>query len=311
VCGVEGSRGEGVMGSWGTGLYQNDTGLDVRETYRNVRKFGFRGKDLAGIVRDCCAVTSPPESEDDMVGLLALSDLLWRDGALPREMKAEALRLTKSAALLDRWDDEKSRKQQKAQLDKLAQQLASPQRAKPAPSKPPYIEQCDFEIGEVLAYPWPGGFWTLLKVIAYFTRFRGKSPICEVLEWNSDKLPTAAQIGSIPFRKQKDIPIIGAARPEQTVAELIELKRLPKGATWSDYEDQMIAPHIPILRISERDPHFHRVKRLGLKAPSQRPFLNHWFVASNAWTSWKDLPGKLESYFPPDHDFPEDDTELT
>jgi hypothetical protein len=34
-------------------------------------------------------------------------------------------------------------------------------------------------------------------------------------------------------------------------------------------------------------------------------------VASNAWTGWKDLPGKLESYFPPDQDWPEDDTELT
>ena len=40
------------MGSWGTGLYQSDTGLDVRTTYRECKKFGFRGEDLAAVVRD-------------------------------------------------------------------------------------------------------------------------------------------------------------------------------------------------------------------------------------------------------------------
>ncbi|HEY7690247.1 MAG TPA: hypothetical protein VH835_16220 [Dongiaceae bacterium] len=288
------------MGSWGTGIYQNDAGLDVRGTYRDLRKLGFRGGDLAEIVLESCGAASPPESEDDIVAHLALADLLWRDGLLPADMQEAALRLIKSPALIERWDDAKSRRQQQAVLDKLAQQLAAPQRAKPAPAKPPYIEQCDFEIGEVLAYPWPEGAWTLLKVIAWFTRFRGKSPICEVLEWDKAALPTAAEIAGIPFRKQKDVPVIGAARPEQTVAELIALKRLPPGAAWKDYEDQMVAPHIPIIRIADRDPHFQKVKRLGMKAPSQRPFLNHWFVATNAWTTWKDLPNRLQNYWWPE-----------
>jgi hypothetical protein len=291
------------VGSWGPGLYQNDVGLDVRGTYRDCRKLGFRGEDLAGIVRESCGVASPAASEDDMVGLLVLADLLWKDGQLPKAMQAEALRATKAPALLARWEDAKSKRQQQALLDKLAKQLAAPPRAKPAPAKPPYIEQSDFELTEVLAYPWPEGAWTLLKVIAWFTRFRGKSPICEVLEWDKARLPTAAEIARIPFRKQKDIPIIGAAGPEQTVAELIALKRLPPGSAWADYEAQMIAPHIPIIRTSDRDPHFHKVKRLGLKAPSQRPFLNHWFVASNAWTTWKDLPNRLPNYW-----WPEDET---
>jgi hypothetical protein len=283
------------VGNWGTGLYQNDAGLDVRDTYRDCKKLGFGGADLAEIVLDAVAAT--PGSEDGILARLALADLLWKDGLLTKDMQKAALRLIEDSALHMQWDDAKSQRQQRAVLDKLAERLASPQTKKPGKTKPSYIEKCDFEIGEVLAYPHPAGAWTLLKVIAWFTRFRGKSPICEVLDWESSRLPTDTEIKRIPFRKQKDIPIIGAARPEQTVAELIELKRLPPGSTWSDYEDQMIAPHIPIIRISERDPHFHKAKRLGMKAPSQRPFLNHWFVASNAWTTWKDLPGKLDSYF--------------
>lgn len=299
------------MGSWGPGLYQSDTGLDVRGTYRECKKFGFRGEDLAAVVRDTLGLAAAPESEDDILAHLALADLLWKDGMLPKELRDTALRLIKTPVLTQRWEDQKSQRAQQAQLDKLAKQLASPQPAKAAKIKPPYIEQCDFATDEILAFPHPAGAWTLLRVIAYFTRFRGKSPICEVLDWEGRELPSAAAIKKIPFRKRPGTPILGAAHPEETIASLIELKRLPKGATWSDYEDQMIAPHIPIVRISERDPHFHKINRLGIKAPSQRPFLKHWFVPTNAWTTWKDLPARLDEYFAPEPVWPEDDTELT
>ncbi len=299
------------MGSWGTGLYQSDIGLDVRGIYRECKKFGFRGGELAAVVRDTLGLGPKTESEDVALAHLALADLLWKDGMLPEDLRDAALRLIKTPALHPRWDDRKSQRAQQVQLDKLAKQLASPQRATAARTKPPYIEQCDFETGEILAYPHPEGAWTLLRVIAYFTRFRGKSPICEVLDWEGRELPSAAAIKNIPFKKRIGIPIIGAARPEETVASLIEMQRLPKGATWSDYEDQMIAPHIPIIRMSERDPHFHKAKRLGIKAPSQRPFLNHWYVPTNAWTGWKDLPARLDEYFAPEPVWPEDDTELT
>ena len=299
------------MGSWGTGLYQNDTGLDVRDTYRECKKFGFRGEDLAAVVRDTLGFGPKPESEDDTLALLALADLLWKDGMLPKDLRDAALRLIETSDLHLRWEDRKSQRAQQAQLEKLAQQLGSPQPAKPAKTKPPYIEQCDFETGEILAYPHPEGAWTLLRVIAYFTRFRGKSPICEVLDWEGSKLPSASAIKNIPFKKREGTPILGAARPEETVASLIELKRLPPGATFADYEDQMIAPHIPIIRMSERDPFFHKVNRLGIKAPSQRPFLSHWYVPRNARTTWKDLPVRLDEYFAPEPEWPEDDTELT
>jgi hypothetical protein len=53
----------------------------------------------------------------------------------------------------------------------------------------------------------------------------------------------------------------------------------------------MIAPHIPIIRRSERDP------QAPVTVFSQRPFLGDWWVPRNAWTTWKDLPGQLEVYF--------------
>lgn len=52
------------MGSWGTGFYQNDIGLDVRGIYRECKKFGFRGGDLAAVVRDSLGLGAQPESEE-------------------------------------------------------------------------------------------------------------------------------------------------------------------------------------------------------------------------------------------------------
>jgi hypothetical protein len=49
--------------------------------------------------------------------------------------------------------------------------------------------------------------------------------------------------------------------------------------------------------MSDRDPDFHKAKRTGARITPRRPFLNHWFVATNAWTGWKGLPDKLHTYF--------------
>jgi hypothetical protein len=284
------------VGTWGTGLYQSDVTVDVRDIYRDCKKLGFAGGDLASVVMETVGF-QPVEDEDGALGYLALSDLLWRDGMLPREVKERALRLIRDSKLPLRFEDSASRKKQQAMLDALAAKLGSPQPKAPANRKPPYIEQCDFEIGEVLAYPAPDGAWSLLRVIAYFTRFRGRSPICEVLAWNVTTVPPAARIKRLSFKRRKGIPIVGELRQTETLAELIEQKRLPPGSTWQDYVDQYVSPHIPVIRVSERDPHFHKVQRTGTQAPSQRPFHGDWWVPRNGWTTWKDLPAQLETHF--------------
>ena len=97
--------------------------------------------------------------------------------------------------------------------------------------------------------------------------------------------------------RQKDIPILGELKKDEMLKGLIEFKRLPAGATWQDYVDQYVAPHIPIIRVSERDPHFRKIVRTGINTPSERPFHSDWWVATNAWTTWKDLWMRLEGYF--------------
>src|SRR5262245_33445792 len=138
------------------------------------------------------------EDEDGALGYLALADLLWKDGMLRREVEERALRLIRDAKLPQRFEDSATQKKQQAMLDALAAKLSSPQAKAPARRKQQYIEQSDFAVGEVLAYPLPADTWALLRVIAYCTRFRGRSPICEVLAWNVAAIPP--QPGSRGFR---------------------------------------------------------------------------------------------------------------
>ena len=282
------------MGTWGTGLYQSDVAEDVRATYRDCKKLGFSGSDLAEMVLETAGAS--PDSEDGKLAQLALADLMCKDRMLPKALQRAALRIVESPELPARFDDAASRKKHRKMLDALGAKLAAatPDDAK---RKPPYIERCDFAIGEVLACPLPRGKWALLRVVAYHTRFRGKSPICEALAWNLAAIPPAAKIGKLRFLRQKNLPILGELKKEEMLAGLIAHKRLPKGATWQDYVDQYSGPYIPVIRVSERDPQFHKVVRTGVSTPPARPFHSDWWVATNAWTTWKDLWMKLEGYF--------------
>jgi hypothetical protein len=284
------------MGMWGTGLYQSDAASDVRGVYRDCRNLGFSGADLVSIVLDTAGLAAA-DTDDYAPAYLALADLLWKDGTLPASVKATALGLIQTAKLPERFEDAFSRRKHAAVLLNLAERLRSVPPKQAAAPKPPYIEQCDFEVGEVLASPLPRARWALLRVIAYFTRFRGRSPICEPLAWDIAAIPPAAKIKRLRFLRRKNIPILGEARKDEMLKGLIDHQRLPADATWQDYVDQYIAPHIPIIRVSERDPHFRKVVRTGVNTPSERPYHGDWWVATNAWTTWKELWMRLEGYY--------------
>ena len=280
------------MGVWGAGLYQSDIALDLRAAYRDGGKLGFSGEKLAALAIDMAAAG---EEERDIADLV-VADLLWRDGWLSPARREAALALAVRPEGVLAFDDAALLRTHVRALAALGAKLASPQR--PArPEREPFVEQSDFAVGEALAYPDGAGRWLLLRVVTLYTRFGGRSPVVELLDWAGTALPDAATIARLPYRRQRDAVIVGAARPEETVAGLIALGRLPSGACWEDYEAQMAAPHIPVIRIAEKDAGYRKVVRLGVEVPATRPFTSDWFIATNAWTRWKDLPTWVENYF--------------
>jgi hypothetical protein len=124
-----------------------------------------------------------------------------------------------------------------------------------------------------------------------------KSPVLEVLDWQEPGLPDETAAHKLKWRRLPHAVVMGELRQEETLANLKAAGHLPPHATWADYDAQMAAPHIPAIRVSERDPAYHRMRRLGFIVPETRPFTSDYFIATNAWTRWKDLPAKLEDYF--------------
>lgn len=283
------------MGVWGKGLYQNDVALDVRGFYRDGRSLGISGERLASLVLDTVGAAG---GEDLDIATLVLADLLWRDGMLDTGRRQAAIDLVTrtGGAVLDFDDSALGRGHAKA-LQDLARRLASPQRAPAGAAAEPYVDHSDFAVGEALAIAdWTGRWW-LLRVVTFYTRFGGRSPVVEVLDWRGSRLPDAATVAGLAWWRQPDAVVLGAARPEETLAAMIKAGRLPPDAVWADYESQMSAPHIPVIRTSERDPAYRKVVRLGVTVPPTRPFTSDWFIASNAWRRWKDLPAALVQCF--------------
>lgn len=282
------------MGVWGPGLYQNDTTLDVRGAYRDGRSLGFTGERLALLVLD---MTGAAVGEDAPIAELALADMLWRDGMLEDGRRQAALALATRPGGILAFEDLTLRRGHVKTLTALAGRLASPQRAPSRVVAEPYVERTDLAVGEALAVPDGTGGWWLLRVVTRYERFGGLSPVVELLDWRGTELPDAATVAKLVWWRQPDAVVIGSARPDETLAALIEAGRLPPEAVWSDYESQMAAPHIPVIRTSERDSAYRKVVRLGVTVPATRPFTSDWFIPTNGWTRWKDLPAKLDGIF--------------
>jgi hypothetical protein len=108
----------------GHGLYQSDVAADVRTVYRDCKKLGFAGSDLAAIVLETVGAGSA-DSEDGQLAHLALADLLCKDRMLPKALQQTALRIIKSPELPARFEDQTSRLKHRKMLDALGAKLAA------------------------------------------------------------------------------------------------------------------------------------------------------------------------------------------
>ena len=75
------------MGAWGTGLYQNDIGLDVRDYFKDEL---HRGKSGTEITEELSVIhaESIQDADDAPEFWLALADTQWDMGRLQENVKA-------------------------------------------------------------------------------------------------------------------------------------------------------------------------------------------------------------------------------
>lgn len=148
------------MGTWGTGLYQDDVACDVKESIKDKLTYGNENgekytkeeliKSIFEEYKDCM------QFEDDRdILILVLADMLWQNGMLTDEIKKEAVKIIEQKSDLERWKEDKKLYQKREKvLESLKEKIESKQ-PKEKVSKikkraKPYV--CPWKIGDRFAY---------------------------------------------------------------------------------------------------------------------------------------------------------------
>ena len=121
------------MGTWGTGLYQDDVACDVKESIKDKLTYGNKNgekytkeeliKSIFEEYKDCM------QFEDDRdILILVLADMLWQNGMLTDEIKKEAVKIIEQKSDLERWKEDKKLYQKREKvLESLKEKIESKQ----------------------------------------------------------------------------------------------------------------------------------------------------------------------------------------
>ena len=125
------------MGTWGTGIFQNDVADDVRREYKNKLKTGRTDEQaLAEVTAENTDFIN--DSDDRFDFWFGLANVMYDLGRLTDEVRTKAVELIDSGEDAVRWEDANEAKKRLSQLADLRDKLLSeqPERKKIAVSKP-------------------------------------------------------------------------------------------------------------------------------------------------------------------------------
>ncbi len=189
------------MGTWGPAIFSDDLALDVRGEYREL--IG-QGVDPAEATRQLVGEYQPDDDPDGgHVFWLALAATQWKLGRLEDTVKARALQVIEDGTDLRGWEEDATPqvvRKRRAALDKLREQLLSPQ-PPPKHIRRPYHEWTEWEVGDVVSYRLLSGRYILLRVVGHDTSKWERGPIVEIVDWVGDEPPPPDAIATLPARR--------------------------------------------------------------------------------------------------------------
>jgi hypothetical protein len=176
------------MGAWGTALFSDDTACDVRDTWLDLIGDGLSGPDATAKVLHEWS-TSLHDPDVAPVFWLSLAATQWKYGRLEPHVRQQALNIIDSGSDLARWQHPSADfKKRKLVLEKLRDQLISPQPKQKRITKP-FRDSNEWGVGDLIAYRLSSGRLVILRIIGHHSDKGGTSPVCELLDWSGEQLP--------------------------------------------------------------------------------------------------------------------------
>jgi hypothetical protein len=200
------------MGTWGTGLYQNDAAKDIRGDFLEELRSG----KAAEAATEKLIRQNESWLEDEEEGPLfwyALADTQWEYGCLQEEVKTKALSWIERDTILELWLETGPQKAEewKQTLAQLKSRLESEMPSKPQKVRPHRAFICPWKEGDVYAYQLFAPFSVEAGLAGKYIAFRKVSslswwpvhrvPITKFYGRIWDEPPTLDDIG-----KEKYIP---------------------------------------------------------------------------------------------------------
>ncbi|MBQ8569317.1 MAG: hypothetical protein IJ446_08880 [Oscillospiraceae bacterium] len=142
------------MGAWSTSITGNDTAQDLISEYRAA--FFYNDTETAVSKIDAYVRREISDETDEELWcnyIYSLADFMWKKGILTPSVKEQALQLINSEAGLELWalSGEKTLSARKKAVEKLKQQLLSPQPPKKKITVNLYTKEI-FNYGDIIAF---------------------------------------------------------------------------------------------------------------------------------------------------------------
>jgi hypothetical protein len=171
----------------GAGLYDDDAGADARGRFRELVADGAAGEDATNALiaewRDAL-----DDHDEACAFWLALADTQWKVGRLEDRVRERALAIIDSGEDLARFaHDRRLADRRRVVLDRLRDEITSPQRA-PVRLRKPFRSVSPVAVGDVFWFTLPNRR-VLLRCVAITGDERDNYPTVEVLDWPGQETP--------------------------------------------------------------------------------------------------------------------------
>jgi hypothetical protein len=201
------------MGTWGTGLFSNDTARDIRDSYRERIEEGVEETEATRLtVEEFRSYLDDPEEGPGL--LIALAVTQSKIGRLDPDIRSRALAAIDGGADLAIWEQENPKLlgKRRAVIDHARAQLTGVQ---PAPKRlrPPSRPSCGLIAGDILALSIPNGV-VLLRVVRINSHRRGETPYLERLDFNGSAVPSTPELERLEATGKDPVNLIHASSGE-------------------------------------------------------------------------------------------------
>ncbi len=187
------------MGVWGAGIFDSDTGLDIRDEFRDMMGDGISvDQAVAKLVEDY----DPDDCEEEAAEFwLALAATQIETGRLSKQVKDRALDIIENetglAAFARDCPDELPAR--KRAIRRLEKRILGAQK-KPTKIKKAFVDTIEWEAGDGLAYQLRSGKWTGLKVREVIREPKHQEAFYEVMDIYQETMPTAEEMRGAGIR---------------------------------------------------------------------------------------------------------------